>query len=226
MRNAAAETPAAGVAAGSVAAIFGANLAPQVTVGPGSPLAQTLDGVTVQLAGRLLPLFFVAPDEINVQIPSGLDPGEYTLIVSRTGQPDVRLQTQVLRNAPGLYQDTSGAEPVALAVHENGDRVSATAPARRGERVTVYGTGLGPCVRPRPDGFAVPDDPSFPLADPVEVSLGGAALAPEAAFAAPARVGLDAVVFRIPSDAAGGGAMDLKIRVNGVESNTVALPVE
>jgi uncharacterized protein (TIGR03437 family) len=224
VRNAASETPAAGVAPGSVVAIFGANLAPQVTVGPGSPLAQTLDGVTVQLAGRLLPLFFVAPDQINVQIPSGLDPGEYTLIVSRTGQPDVRIQAEILRNAPGLFQDTSGAAPVALAVHENGDPVSAAAPARRGERITVYGTGLGPCDRPRPDGFAVPDDPPFPLTDPVQVSLGGAALAPEAAFATPARVGMDAVVFRIPSDATGG--MDLKVRVNGVESNTVALPVE
>src|SRR5207244_2956291 len=70
--NAAGITPQPGVAAGSVASVFGANLASSVVVAPDGPLPQTLGGVTVLAGDRLLPLFFVSPAQLNVQLPDDL----------------------------------------------------------------------------------------------------------------------------------------------------------
>ena len=114
----------------------------------------------------------------------------------------------------------------AVAARENGEPVSEAAPARRGEKITLYGTGFGPCDRPRPDGFALPESPAFNIVDSVEVSLGGVPVQAESPFGAPGKIGVDAVAFRVPPDSAGGGTLDLNVRVNGVESNTVLLPVE
>jgi uncharacterized protein (TIGR03437 family) len=91
--------------------------------------------------------------------------------------------------------------------------------------VTIFGTGFGPCLRTPPDGFAVPAAPAYPLADPVEILAGASAATPEFAGAAPGRVGITAVRFRIESGTPA-GAIELKARVNGRESNTVLLPVE
>jgi uncharacterized protein (TIGR03437 family) len=123
----------------------------------------------------------------------------------------------VFRNAPGLF---------GQAFHEDGTAVNADSPARRGEIVTVYGTGFGPTDRPRPEGFAVPASPVFAIADAVNVRLGDATLPAESAYAASGRVGVDVVKFRIPEDAAAGAAIPLVANVNGQDSNSVTLPVQ
>ena len=104
VQNGAGSTPQPGVAPGSVISIFGANLASAVATGPNSPLAQTLSGTVVQAAGRLLPLFFVSPGQINAELPADFAEGAQTLTVSAQGQPDVHASFTVVRNAPGLFQ--------------------------------------------------------------------------------------------------------------------------
>src|SRR5579862_2501813 len=84
--NAAGQTPLKSVAPGSIASIYGANLAPSVAAGPGSPLPRTLNGVVVTSGGKTLPLLFVSPEQINVQVPSDAVAGNQTLTVSWNGQ--------------------------------------------------------------------------------------------------------------------------------------------
>ena len=225
VRNAAAETPDPVVAPGSVIAIMGVNLAPYAEGGPESPLAQTIAGVTVRLGNRMLPLFAVSPDQVNALLPSDLDEGAQTLALKREGKPETLAEAQVARNAPGLFGRDINGLVFAVAAHADGSAVTPDAPARAGEVITIYGTGFGPCLRTPPDGFAVPDAPAYPLADPVEILTGESVAAPEFAGAAPGRVGVTAVRFRIESGAPA-GAVELKARVNGRESNTVLLPVE
>src|SRR6185295_8445827 len=105
VRNAAGETPISAVAAGSIISIYGVNLASDLLAGPASPLAQTLNNVTVRIGGRLLPLLFVSPGQINAQLPSDLAEGSYALTVRWEGKPDVSASFQVARNAPGLFNN-------------------------------------------------------------------------------------------------------------------------
>lgn len=225
VRNAAGDTPAAGVAPGSLISILGASMAPAYEVGPASPLAQTLAGVTLRLDGRLLPLVFVSPEQINAQLPFDIEEGDRALTVRWEGQPEAFARFSVVRNAPGLFARLIEGRPFAVATHDDGRPVTAADPARAGETLALFGTGFGPYLRRPPDGFATPDVPAYPLADAVTV-VAGEALA-EALFsgAAPGQVGGVVTRFVVP-EWLPGPAVELKVRVNGQDSNTVQLPVQ
>jgi uncharacterized protein (TIGR03437 family) len=228
VQNGAGNTPQAGVAAGSVISIYGANLASAVVTGPGSPLAQTLSGTVVTVANSILPLFFVSPLQINAELPANLTLGPQTLTVSAQGQPNVNASFTVVRDAPGLFEQLVNGQSFAVALHEDGSAVTLASPAGHGELLTVYGTGFGPTNPIRPVGFAVPQTPPYVLLDAASVQVGGAAIAAENAFAAPGSVAVDAVQFRL-SDGTGVPSAtnaSLSVSINGQQSNTVLLPVQ
>jgi uncharacterized protein (TIGR03437 family) len=224
--NGAGITPQTGVAAGSVASVFGANLGSSVLVAPDGILPQTLGGVTAVAGDRLLPLFFVSPSQINVQLPDDLPVGTQTLTVSSQGQPDVHATFSVVRNAPGLFAQAINGQAFAVAIHEDGSPVTSDAPAQRGELLTVYATGLGPVDHPRPEGFAVPLSPPYRVTDGVNVQVGDAVFAAENAFAAPGRLGIDAVQFRLSDGAPSATNATLHVTVNGQDSNTLLFPIQ
>ncbi|HLK62144.1 MAG TPA: hypothetical protein VKU19_01795 [Bryobacteraceae bacterium] len=225
--NAAGATPQSGVAPGSVVAIFGASFATDTAVGPTSPLAQTLGGVTATVGSRYVPLFFVSPTQINLQLPDDLGLGAQTLTVNSTGLPAVTATFTAVRNAPGLFSQTVGTNLFAIALHEDGTAVTADSPAKHGELLTVYGTGFGPADHARPEGFPVPSDPPFLLLDSPTILVGDSAiLAAANAFVVPGRIGIDAVQFRLDDTAPTGTNANLHVTINGQDSNTVLLPIQ
>ena len=128
-----------------------------------------------------------------------------------------------MRNAPGLFPMVVGGQAMAIALHEDGSPVTADAPARSGELLTVYGTGFGPAERVRPEGFPIPQTPAYNIVDAVTVQVGEVATPAEKAFAVVGRCGIDAVQFRLNSAVT--GTLTLRITVNGADSNTLLLPV-
>lgn len=223
VRNAAGETPENAVAAGSVVSLFGANLAIRTEVGPQSPMAQTLAGAVVRLGARMLPLIFASPEQINLQIPYDVEPGQYKLVLQTEGQADVSIDLAVQRNAPGLFHEVIESQAFVLAAR-GGASVTAESPARPGDLITIWATGLGPYDRRPISGFAIPSGSVYRAADTVELWHGDAAWVVEFAGAAEGMAGIELIRFRVPRDAAA-GALELKLRVNGTESNTVLLRV-
>jgi uncharacterized protein (TIGR03437 family) len=212
--NAAGTTPSTSVAAGSVISIFGANLTVDTASAGTGILPQTLAGATTRTGDRLLPLVFASPGQINAVLPDDLSEGQQPLTVSPPGQPDVRTTFTIARNAPGLFSNI---------FHEDGSLVTADAPARTGELFTVYGTGFGPADHPRLQGFPVPQSPDYLIVDGVDAKVGDISAIVVKAFAAPGKIGIDGVQFRLGDGTTSG---PLKITINGVESNTVTLPVQ
>jgi uncharacterized protein (TIGR03437 family) len=212
--NAAGGVPESGVAPGSIVSIFGAGFAPETAAGPENPLAQAIGCITVRSGGRLMPLYFVSPAQINFHLPDDTPVGEQKLTVSCQGMPEVEAEFRVARNAPGLF---AGA-----VLHEDGSAVTEESPARRGELLTAYGTGFGPAVATRPFGLAPLE--AAAIADAVSVQAEERTIAPERAFAAANRPGLDAVQFRLP-EAVAAGAVKVAVTVNGVSSNAVSIAV-
>ena len=226
LSNAAGDTPQKGIAAGSVASIYGASFATDTLVGPASPLVQTLGGVTIRVDDRFLPLFFVSTNQINVQVPDDLPAGAQRLTVSSDGLPDVQADFNVVRNAPGLFGVPAKDLIYAMAVHEDGTAITADSPAQPGELITIYGTGFGPTDHPRPFGFAIPKTPDYLLVDGATVLVGDAILSAEKAFAVAGRIGIDAVQFRLDSTAPTATSALLHLTINGQDSNTVLLPIQ
>jgi uncharacterized protein (TIGR03437 family) len=224
--NGAGSTPQSGVAAGSVVSIFGMNLAAGTATPADNLLPQSLAGVTVQLSGRLMPLFFVSPAQINLQLPSDVAQGAQTLIISSGGQPDVQAAFTVVQDAPGLFQNIVNGQSFALAAHADGSAVTTASPAVLGELLTVYGTGFGPTSPARPEGFPVPQSPLCVALDPVSILAGPDTLSPVNTFAAPGSVGTDAVQFRLTDSALSGTNAAFTLTIGGQQSNTVLIPVQ
>lgn len=227
VRNAAGETPEPLVAPGSIGAIYGVNLAAGYEAGPGNPLAQTIAGVTVRLGSRFLPLVFVSPEQINLQVPSDLEEGLYQVGVKWGSYPEINAPLRVVRNAPGLFSKTVENRPLATALHEDGQEIKLDSPARRGEMVTLFGTGFGPYQRPTADGFPLPAEPPNALLDKVEILIGETVIDAEWAGGAAGQIGASLARFRLPVEfETPNGALTLKVRINGRESNAVLLVVE
>jgi uncharacterized protein (TIGR03437 family) len=226
VQSAAGKTPDGTVAPGSLISIYGQNLAPGLLIGPASPLAQTLNGVVVTVADRLLPLMFVSPQQINAQLPSDLPDGSYTLTVQTTGQPDVTGAFTVARNAPGLFTRMIGANFYVMASHEDGSPVTPDSPARRNETISIFGTGFGPYSQTVIDGFALPASPIYTLADPVTVTVAGSPIQPVSVGGAPGFVGTVVVKIAITDDLPTASTVPVVVSVNGKSSNPVMLPLE
>lgn len=224
--NGAGTTPQTAVAPGSVASLFGLNLSSGVFLGQGNPLVQTLGGLTAHMGDRLLPLFFVSPTQINLQLPDDLAPGPQNLSVSVQGQPDIQVPFTVAQDAPGLFPQVIDGQTFAVAVHADGSSVTPTAPAAQGEVLTVYGTGFGATTPARPEGFAVPDTPAYPLVDTASIQVGGVAVQPTNAFALAGSIGVDAIQFLIAPGLPTATNAQLTITVNGQASNTLLLPLQ
>jgi uncharacterized protein (TIGR03437 family) len=228
IRNAAGQTPDGVVAPGSLISIFGAELAPYFEAGPSGPiLAQAIAGVSVTAGNRILPLLFVSPGQINAQLPRDLPPGDYDLTVLRTGQPPISGKFTVVPAAPGLFNKSLDDRPHVVAFHEDGVEVTPQNPARRGERITLLTTGLGPYELTHPDGFVLPPAPAFKTVHDVTVEISTLLPAVEWAGGAPGQVGIEIVRFTIPEElATENGHAALKIWAAGHASNSVVLPVE
>jgi uncharacterized protein (TIGR03437 family) len=197
-----------------------------MATGPDSPLVQTLAGVTVTVDDRLLPLLFVSPGQINAQLPSDLAEGVQTLRVHSEGQPDVSGTFTVQRNAPGLFYKPIAGKPYLVVLHQDGSLVSSKSPAHRGELVTAMGTGFGPYQVQPLDGFAAPNSDRYKLIDRAELVFGDKIIEPEYAGAAPGRVGMTAIRFRVRDPLPQAATIEIKARINGHNSNTVLLPLE
>ena len=226
VKNAAGDTPVSAVAAGSIVSIYGVNLTSDLVVGPNSPLKQALGNVTVFANGRLLPLVFVSPDQINAQLSPDLVDGVYKLTVRSDGNPDVSASFTVARNAPGLYNKVVDGQAFGLFLHENGDPITTDSPAHRNETVTLLGTGFGPLLQMSPEGFPVPESDTSVLVDPVSITAGDNTITPTYAGAAAGRVGVIAIRFPITDPLPAATTLPLKVTSGNQDSNTVLLPLE
>ena len=225
VKNAAGDTPTGTVGPGSDISILGVNLAASTQTPPPGELAQAIDDVYVTLNGRFLALLYISQTQINAQIFSDLQDGDYTLVVHRTGQPDASKIFTVRKNSPGLFQwYPAQGEPTVAAFRENGTMLTAANPAVANETISIYGTGFGLYDRPLVDGFNTPDTGNWNLLDPVRVTVDGQTYTPITARAANGLAGM--VVLRVRlTGTLPSGLINIKVTVNNVDSNTSKLPI-
>jgi len=219
----------AAVAPGSIASVFGSALnAGEVLlasrIGADGRLATTLGGARATVNDIPVPVLYSTLGQLGIQVPYELAGANSAVIrVIANGMVSPSRSFPLDTYAPGVFTlNRNGAGPVAALREDGATLVTAEDPARPGEVVTLFGTGLGPLIPPletgAPAAVHVTEAPVTVLVDgiPAELLFSGAA---------PGFVGLNQLSFRIPSNTRADSAIPLVLTVNGRQSNTVSIPV-
>ncbi|MCL4401474.1 MAG: hypothetical protein M1436_02240, partial [Acidobacteria bacterium] len=138
----------------SVATLTGTGLAPGiqgsvVPAMPFGPLPLLLGGVTVQFGNSYAPLYSVnnlnGQESLSVEVPCELQPGNVQVTV-RVGTGSGTFTAPVQAVAPGIFETSANMSDNrrrAILLKPDGTFVTLENPARKGEIIRVYVTGIG-----------------------------------------------------------------------------------
>ncbi len=227
IRNAA--TGQAGVVPGSLASLFGAGLMEGVTGVELAGGATSFRGTQVRIGGIPAPLLALSTqfgEQINLQVPFGLSPGQTTTVeIENNGSRSTVSGVPVFRAQPGIFEiPLSAGGTVAAAIHpRTGTIVTPDTPADHGEVISLFYTGGGPVNPPVPAGTLGPVPvPVVTLPTIVGIDNKGAPVL----FTgyAPGFLGLYQVNFQIPDDARCGlRAVSLRVGDSFSPNSTIAI---
>ncbi len=224
--SAASFSQTAGVAPEEIVAGFGPGLASAVVVANSLPLPTSLGGTTVKVRDnlnveRLAPLFFVSPDQVNYQIPSGTAAGLATVTVTNPNGEVVIGSVMVSNVAPSLFSaNSSGTGPAAAVVFR-----------RTAAGVDSYESAAGP-IDLGPAGDTVLLIPfGTGLRGLTDISnaratIGGVNAPIFFIGATPGQIGLDQANILIDRSLIGKGTVDVVLTVDGKTANTITVTIK
>lgn len=211
-----------GIAPGGIVSIFGTNLAGASQSASSVPLPATLLDTSVTFGDVGAPLFFVSPGQINAQVPFEAATGSMWVHARRGNAVALSQQVNIGASSPGIFTTSQqGAGPGVIAHADDFRPVNESAPARPGEFVSIFCTGLGQLQQAVPTGGVPPSPPPETLARP-QVTIANLPATVTYSGAAPGFVGLYQVNVQVPTGAAG-GIQPVQIVMNGVASNSVTI---
>ena len=222
------------VSAGNIVAIFGSNLASQVATADTVPWSSTLSNVSVTFNGITAPLQFVAPGQINAQIPWNVLPagtsGTVNAVVTSQGVPSAPQAVAINAFAPGVYtynnhavainiQDPTSARYGSFAAPTGTVGSYPAFPAQVNDLLLVYAGGLGQVDNPPANGNAPTTTvntlqlPTVLVNNiPAHVSFSGLA---------PGFPGINQINVQVPQ-VASGSALPFQVQTGGLTSTSTA----
>jgi uncharacterized protein (TIGR03437 family) len=230
------------VSPGGLVSIFGTGLASKLAQADTIPLSNNLGGVTVTFADLpAAPLLAVIPgvpgqsdDQINAQLPweVGSGTGVVNVTVHTPNGTSVPVAVNFAPTMPGIFSSIAGGQSYAIAVNSSDSSLvwpqglaGASHPAKAGDVLIIYATGLGAVDHTPVDG-GLPSELAHTIATPT-VLFGGVAGDVQFSGLAPQFVGVNQLNVQVPTGVTAGSAVPLQIKVNGFTSaNTVVVAIQ
>lgn len=225
------------LAADTIVAAFGANLATVTQTATGTPLPTTLANTSVRVrdsAGteRAASLFFISPTQINLLLPTGTATGNAMLNIYNGAELIATGTLNIAAVAPSLFSLNASGQGLAAAVvvRLRADGSQSTEP------VAEWNAALSRFV-------ALPIDVSAELEQVflilfgtgfryhsglanVSASVGGVDAPLNFAGAQGGLAGLDQANLRLPRALAGRGVVNIELRVDGRTANSVQVQIK
>jgi len=225
-----------GVAPGSIAAIFGTNLATTIPQPATIPLSTTWsDVMSVTFNNIPAGLYYVSSGQINAQVPfnvlpAGQNSGTVNIVVTRNSGASAPQSVPIVQASPGIFTANTSGTGQAIATDNNDNAIAAPAGSIPGltthpisissqHALIVWCTGLG-AVTPSIGNYGAASDGIFrnTMLKPV-VTIGGvtatfiySVLSPQ--FASEYQIGV------VPGPATPtGSAVPLQIQIGGVTTS-------
>lgn len=225
------------LAAESIVAAFGKDLANASLLAPQAPLPPVLGETSVKVRDsrgveRLAPLFFVSPKQINYQIPTGTSLGPATILVFK-GNNLVNLSGIDIRPvAPGLFtaNGASSGVPAALVLRIKGDYSIGY------ESVSRYDEGSRQYV-PTPIDLGAETDQVFLVLfgtgarglsgiEGVKAIVGESPVPAIHVLPLPDYIGLDQITVGLPRTLTGKGEVQVEVMIDGKRTNPVTIQIQ
>jgi uncharacterized protein (TIGR03437 family) len=207
------------ISPGAVIAIFGTDLSCSATAAASLPLPTSLGGVTVEVNGAAIPLYYVSETQINAQLPYDIPVGSATMTITGPGGTSAAASFAVVAAAPGIFEINGQA----AALNSDGTVNTTTNPAQAGSYVAVFFTGQGPVSPSVATGAAALGSPLSYLTSTNSATIGGQNANVYFMGLAPGLVGLGQANLQIPNLAA--GDYPLVVTINGVASQSATISV-
>ena len=231
-----------GVSPGSIAYIRLPGIAPNIrgSVTPNSvvgPLPTTLAGVQVTVNGVAAPIFAVSnvnsEESVIIQVPfeTPVGTGAATFTVTSPGGTATATGVDIAPVKPGVftYTDPGSNQVYAVATRPDGSYISSSNPARRGEVVRIYATGLGqttPATATNRTGI-----PGESVAAGLVVGVNNSGTRLVSSELMEGTIGVYVIALEIPADTQTGPNQPLGLGVDrgdgGIEfSNSTFIPIQ
>ena len=213
------------VASGSIISLFGANMVSSIASAQSVPLPTQLLNSTIMIGGIQAPLFFVAPNQINAQVPeemAGLSSVPVTIF--NQGAPGDTVLLNLAPQSPGIFSVGSNGRGPGAVLNEDGSPNGIANPEHIGKTLQVYGTGLGQASPPVPTGMGAPGNPPSNVSPP-QATIDGQPASVSFAGRAPGFVGLDQVNVVIPAGVGTSRPVSLVLTAGPNASNSVTVVV-
>jgi uncharacterized protein (TIGR03437 family) len=202
-------------APGMIMSVYGTGLGNFAQSAAAIPLPQFLAGFNAYVNGVPAPIYYVSPNQVNIQIPYETRAGAATLDLGNPYE-NVSYNFTVSNVGPGIFTLPDGS-------------VNPSRSAARGQVATLFLTGEGQ-VRPSLATGTTPS-PRTALANlpkpqaTVVVTVGGVPVTPDFIGIPWGLVGVTQVNFKIP-DGVAPGVQDVVVTVGGVPSNSAKITVQ
>jgi uncharacterized protein (TIGR03437 family) len=159
------------ISPGELIVLFGTGFPNQAVSAKTLPLSNSLGGVQVLINGTAVPMFYVTPNQLAAMVPFTITGSTATVAVTNGSQQSNTVTVPVAASSPGLFTASANGLGPALIQHADYTLVSTASPAKRGETVIVYLTGLGPVSPMIAAGAAAPINPLSFVTGPVAVYI-------------------------------------------------------
>ena len=230
--NAASYSPAgmpnSAIARGSIFVVFGKELGPSdlqraATFPLPTSLAGTSVRVTVGMTSVDALLLYTSTSQVAAILPSGTPEGIGFVEVTYSGRRSEAGAFRIVRSSPGVFAQNQAGSGQALAQNFNSmtdqPSNSLAQPARTGQVVTLWATGLGPVT----DNEAMPPMPRD-LDLPVQVYVGGKAAVVRYKGRSGCCSGIDQIVFEVPPGVSG-CSVPIAVQIDNAVSNFTTMAI-
>ena len=230
-----AAAPGIGISPGSLASLYGQNLASGTSRAMAVPLPTSLGDITLAItdskgAQQNVPLLYVSPGQINFEVPDATAPGAASFVVNG-GSAQQSFTAVVQPVAPALFSMSGTGSGVAAAlaiavpasnpqlqipvpVFQCGNPACVSVPIVLGVDQPVYLSFYGTGIR---NGSSLSN---------VSMTINGTSVPVLYAGPAPNFVGLDQVNAGLPLSLRGSGECNVVLTVDRQVSNTVTINVQ
>lgn len=217
------------LAPGSLISLFGQNLANGTASAGSLPLGDVLAGASIEMAGALMPLVFAENGQVNAVVPAGINANtSQQILLQRDNTVAVPLSVDVAPAEPATFMaPVSGARDQGAILNALTYVLAEPAtPARAGDILVIFCTGLGAVDRQVPDGAAAPASPPANTVVIPTVTIGGKNARVTFSGLSPGFAGLYQIDAVVPPGVAPGSQVPVVISISGQTSPPVTIAVK